>query len=142
MWSRNWIEKYVGIPFQDDGCGFSGCNCWTLVRLVMLTECKIELPLYGETSATDLRAAGKTIGSNALTKPWLSVVGDKRTFDVILMSARLSEGGSFPGHVGIMTNSTHLLHVEKATDAVNIPIDHPSVRQRIIGAFRHEQLAA
>lgn len=141
MWSRNWVERYVGIPFQDVGFGFSGCNCWTLVRLVLLTECKIELPLYGETSADDLRAAGKQIGSNALIKPWLSVVGDRRTFDAILMSARLSDGGSFPGHVGIMTSPTHLLHVERATDAVNIPIDHPSVRQRIIGAFRHEALA-
>lgn len=45
-------RKYLGIPFQDKGCGFEGCDCYGLVRLVYREELGIELPCLGDAYST------------------------------------------------------------------------------------------
>lgn len=137
---RHWVGRYVGIPFAEHGLDFRGCHCWGLVRLVLQHECAIALPDYGEISATELIAAARRIGGESALPPWSRVAGEWRSFDVLLMHARPAGGGRVPGHVGIVSAPKHVLHVERATAAVDVPIAHPSVRHRIIAAFRHEAL--
>lgn len=144
---RHWADRYVGIPFVDGGCSLSGCSCWGLVRLVLANECLIDVPPYGELSAAELVKAAKRIPKIAAADPWISVVGRPRSFDVALMTAMAEEDGPnprtfrVPGHVGIMSSDTQLLHVWIATDAVNMPIDSPYVRSKILGFYRHRLLA-
>ena len=40
-----WTQKYVGIPFKSGGRDFSGCDCYGLIRLILLTEYNTQLPL-------------------------------------------------------------------------------------------------
>lgn len=141
--SISWADKYVGIPWSTDGADFSGCNCWTLVRLALRTEHGIELPIYGEVSAIDIARAARRISTDSGTRPWRKVESPHE-FDVALMTARTSsEAGhrTVPGHVGIMTSATHVLHVWLATDAVAMPINHPRLQQKILGFYRHEALS-
>lgn len=138
----NWAARYVGIPWSETGVDFSGCNCWTLVRLILSKERGIELPVYGEVSAVDIARAARRMAADTTTRPWRKVESPCE-FDVALMTARTSaETGhrSVPGHVGIMTSATSVLHVWLATDAVMMPIAHPRLQARILGFYRHEAL--
>jgi len=38
------LNKYIGIPFLDEGRTFEGCDCYGLIKLYFKHELKIELP--------------------------------------------------------------------------------------------------
>jgi cell wall-associated NlpC family hydrolase len=129
-----WMEKYVGLPFKDFGRDFRGVDCWGLVRLVLARECGIIVPSYGEISATDLIRVTSTIKTNANIEPWREVKRNElQAYDVALMRGR-------PMHVGIMTTAKLMLHVEKMTATVLLPLTHPSIAGRLLGFRRHCQL--
>lgn len=136
----DWAAKYIGIPFADAGADRKdGCNCWGLVRLVLSEQCRLEVPTYGEISARDLVAAARAMRRDALQAPW-SVVAKPRAFDVALMYAMTPTNARVVGHAGIMSSAFDVLHVEKATHAVNVSILSPRVRYRIVGFYRHAAL--
>lgn len=131
-----WIEKYVGIPFQDGGRGWHGLDCWGLVRLVLKTECGIEVPSYGEISATELSAIAKEVSGEIKKEPW-HPVNQPEMFDVAVMHRHVA-----PVHVGIIValDPARMLHIEKATHSVFVEVSHPSVKFRSIIYFRHRDL--
>lgn len=135
-----WAAKYVGIPFVESGCDWKGCNCWGLVRLVLRAERDIDVPTYGEIFAADLVAAARAMRRDSVVAPWVQV-GAPQPFDVVLMTA-MEGRDRLIGHAGIMSSGIEVLHVEKATHAVNVPITHPRVRYRIMGFYRHSALEA
>lgn len=86
---RDWTavaELYLGMPYVWGGRGHRGVDCSGLVQ-VALGQCGIAVP-----RDTDLQRDG--IGSP------IPDGGTLRRGDIIF----------FPGHVGIMTDETHLLH--------------------------------
>ena len=137
----SWVNRYIGIPFRDDGHDYDGCNCWGLCHLVLKNECGIETPSYGELSAADLLAAARKFRSIVAVETW-EKVDDYRAFDCVLMHA-MSDDRSLrlPGHVGILISPSRVLHVWSKTAAVHMPIDHPRVRNKIIAVYRHKALA-
>lgn len=136
--STAWLSKYVGIPFSETGLTAAGCHCWGLVRLVLSQEADVDVPSYGEHSAADLVAAARRM--NAPPPVWTRV-NTPRMFDVVLMTAMDKQHGRLVAHAGIMSSNFDVLHVWRATDAVNMPITHPRVRAKIVGFFRHARLA-
>lgn len=135
-----WVGRYVGIPFADNGHDRNGCNCWGLVRLVLLQEKGIELPSYAEISAADMLKAARAFRDDSQAEPWRAVGRDAvAAFDVALMHA-MAEDSRVPGHVGIMVSNSRVLHVWRATDAVHMAIDHPRIQTRVIGFYRHRDL--
>lgn len=132
--NRPWFEKYIGLPFVDHGRDWCGVDCWGLVRLVLWVECRIQVPSYGDISAEDLTKVAKEIGGESGREPWLPVIY-VNPFDVAVMHRRRS-----PVHVGIMIDDKMILHIERATLAVQVPIKHPSVMFRSISYFRHREL--
>lgn len=131
--STLWAEKYVGLPFVDGGRGWSGVDCWGLVRLIYKTEAKIDLPDYGEISASELIRVSRTIERDSKAEPWVEVVDAPKPFDVLVMRGR-------PLHVGVMVTRSHVLHVERHTLTVVVPVNHPSVKMRAIAYHRHRAL--
>jgi cell wall-associated NlpC family hydrolase len=130
-----WLKKYVGLPFVNGGRDFNGVDCWGLVRLVLKEECRVEVPSYGDISAGELAKVANMVGTESMREPWIPVAGKARCFDVAVMHRRKS-----PIHVGIIAERGLLLHIEEATSAVIVPLNHPSVSFRSISIFRHEAL--
>lgn len=131
----HWSATYVGLPWQDGGRTSAGVDCWGLVRLVYERELGIALPDYGEISARALIAVARAVSQGKDGEDWQAVsTGAQTAFDVCVM--RLS-GGSSTGHVGVMVDPGHVLHVEAACDAIIVPITHFTVRERIACFRRH-----
>jgi hypothetical protein len=112
------------------------------VRLVLAEQRRITVPDYAEIDAKDLLRVARTMGQDASADVWRRV--DKPTaFDVVLMTAMTEEQRPrrIVGHAGIMVTEKLLLHVWEATASVIMPVDHPRVRARVLGFYRHEALA-
>ena len=133
----NWTDRYVGIRFASQGRTLAGCDCWGLVRLIYQTELGITLPEYGEISATDLVEVSKNISSGYVSEPWTAV--DTATeFDVAVMRFH---GSRNVGHVGVMVDSEHVVHTEKGIDASVVPMNHMTIRHRLVCFRRHKEVS-
>lgn len=131
----HWSAAYVGLPWLDGGRSADGADCWGLVRLVYERELGIALPTYGEISARELIAVARAVSAGKDGEDWQAVsTGAQTAFDVCVM--RLS-GGSRTGHVGVLVDPGHVLHVEAACDAIIVPLTHFTVRERIACFRRH-----
>lgn len=130
-----WAIPYVGIPFVDGGRSREACDCWGLVHLVYREVLELDLPTYGEISARDVARVTERILEDSAGAPWLPVTGAPRPFDVLVMRGK-------PYHVGVMVDAQNVLHVERATSSVIVPVFRtPQVRWRRLGTFRHEAMA-
>ncbi|MBN9078182.1 MAG: hypothetical protein BGN87_06195 [Rhizobiales bacterium 65-79] len=134
------MRGYVGVPFRDGGRDQAGWDCWGLVRFAHWDEAGVELPSYGEISAADLLSAARAMREGAQDEIWRRVTDlPRRRMDVVLMR-RLGDSGRAPVHVGILADERRMLHVEEAADTHLVPLDHPTVRPRILDFFRHRDL--
>lgn len=130
-----WCNRYVGIPFRDGGRDESGCDCWGLVRLIYARELGIYLPTYGETSAFNLQQVVMLMQQGAQAEAVWIEPQEPGEFDVVVM--RRTSGGRAPSHVGVLTQTGALLHVESRTDAVMVPLSHFTVAGRVLFIRRH-----
>lgn len=129
----HWSSKYVGLEFSET------MRCYDLVRMVLRDERQIELPDYADISAEDAVGISGALGApSSEALPWAEVQPcDVRAFDVVVMLRRRSRE---PGHVGILTDARHVLHIEKVTQSVVVPLSHFSIQPRILGFRRHRCL--
>lgn len=128
--TRPWWERYVGLPFGE---GAGEVTCWSLVVKVYAEQLGIELPAYGEISARDLIRIARAMKAGSTPSDGWAMASPPRAFDVALM--RGPRGGAVV-HVGVMVDDRRLLHVEEASAAVVVPVDHWSVSGRILGYRR------
>lgn len=136
-----WAANYVGLPFRSTGFDRDGLHCWGLVCLVFQQELGIELPRYGTVTAKDLLATARIVGLQIKHGPWLPVIGGRRSFDVVLMSATVPDGGRLvrvPSHCGVAFGPELILHIERGIDSVCVSHHHPTIRHRILGTYRYE----
>lgn len=125
----------MGIPFLDGGRTREGLDCWGLVRLVMLEQTGIELPEYGDISARDLARISEAMDTGTNCKVWVPV-SSPRPLDVVVMYARDNDHKRRRLHCGVMVNQRQMLHIERVTDSIIIPVTHGSVRFRLSGFYR------
>lgn len=134
------IDGYIGIPYVDQGRTIHGADCWGII-LIVHGDAGIELPSYGEISATQLLRIAREI-KHAITKDenWIDV-GDqpRRAMDVVVMH-KLDRVDKFPYHVGIMMSPTRMLHTVYSANSHMVRLTDPSVSTSIIGFRRHKDL--
>lgn len=123
--SMNWWSPYVGLPFQE-------YHCWAVVAKIYRERLGIVLPVY-EISAADYKNVHRAMEEGQRGEHW-QAIDDPKEYDVALMSHTHS---SLLSHVGLMVNSRHVLHTSHLTSSVVVPINHFSVKNRILGFRRH-----
>ena len=141
-----WAARYIGLPWTDGGRSFDGVDCEGVCRLVMELEAgNPPIPDYGILSAAGLASVAKAITDGSALPPWIAARRDElKPFDWAILTGREKVDGrprTLACHLGITLSEMLLLHIEKATHSVAVPLTHPSVRHRIVGFVRHEGLA-
>lgn len=132
----DWVNKYIGLRFVDGGRTRKGVDCWGLVRLVYASELSIELPEYGEISAMDLARVAQEIDAGKDGETWDAVeINELQEFDICVMKYL---GLRRIGHVGIITRQKRVLHIEDGIDAMQVPLNHDSIKGRIACFRRHK----
>lgn len=142
MTEVSWASDYVGLPFLDGGRDRAGVDCWGLVALVYAERLEIRLPDFSAIRATDLRSVARAIVAGIDGEDWLPVIrGAEQEFDVVVMRGHAG-GVGIPAHVGIVAPYGTVLHVEKNIDAVAPKLTSHSVKDRIVGVYRHHVIAS
>lgn len=119
-----WWAKYIGTPYAE-------AHCWELVRRVYSDQRDIDLPAYGEIDAAKLVEVARAMAGAQAAEIWTPVTHGE-TFDVALLRGR-----SQVWHVGVMVGPRHMLHTERATNAVVVPLSHPLIAGRVTGYRRY-----
>lgn len=124
----------IGKPFDYNARGPHAFDCWGLVHFVYRTELGIDLPLYGDVEASDVAAVAQQMADPAAIGPWIGAA-EPAPFDVMTCAA---PGSRIAGHVGLMINSSEVLHVWRGTNVCVMPVDHMFFAGRVRGFWRHE----
>lgn len=132
-----WYNKYVGLPWKEDGRDNDGYDCWGLVRKVLLDEVGYVLPrldgVYFHPNG-DNRPLLKAIAEyTAEPFGWEKLTNDEKPS--IYNIVWLRNGG--PIHFGVMVDDKRFLHVERGCDSVIEKLDSPRWNRKIKGFFKH-----
>lgn len=125
-------NKYIGLPYKDNGRDESGVDCWGLVRLFYKNELSIDLPSYTElySGGTDT-AIPQAIISNK--DNWIErgegVPGDVCLFNIF----------GEPAHVGIYIGGGSFLHVRENQDSVIESINSVKWSKRFVGFYKYSE---
>lgn len=142
----SWTEKYVGIPFVLRGRSIEGADCWGLFALILKEQFGIEIPAhdtdhYEELAAKERwkRLAALIVEQREREKQiWIPIdicdatIGD----DLILRMLNL------PLHVSFVVAPGWMIHTELGIDSVLENFERSNWKNRILGAYRHEQIAS
>ena len=146
-----WAEPYIGVPFQQQGFSLEGCHCWGLVWLVYQQELQKELNKYLTYTAANLRQAVKLFKGERCLDPWREISGPDITdyvwkdFDVVMMLATERDKEkkrlvTLDGHVGVVAGRRRVLHVAEDICTSCMDANHPRIRGKILGIYRHKDL--
>lgn len=127
-----------------------------MVREVYRDRLGIDLPEHGDVSAdyvaavATLRFGDRTrvaeaqrrvmeaFAAGQASECWQDVPINPQPYDVVRMGGR-GLNRSRVIHVGVVVDHHRMLHIEKSTGSVVVPLTHPTVAGRIIGYSRHAQ---
>lgn len=129
-----FIHCATGVPFVDGGRDYDGWDCWGLVRRAYNDVLRIDLPTYGEVSASDLRAVRRAFAEGAAVRETWRPVSDPQPLDVVGMRAA---SGAILAHVGLWLPGGMVMHVERASMTAREPANGIIMRSRIVGYWRH-----
>ena len=134
----SWVADYVGLPFKEHGRDRDGTDCFGLVRAVLAERFGLHLPAYveGYASTEDAEDIARIIRGEMA--PWRPVpAGAERPGDVVLTRML-----NHPMHVGLVVAPGWMLHIEEGIDADLDRYDGARWRRRMIGIYRHRDLAS
>lgn len=150
-----WAAAYTGIPFAERGFDQAGVHCWGLIWLHFARDRGIVLDRYGPLSARTVVKAARAIATAKALAPWRCVAalapGEQsedligracatrvlRMSDVVVM---LNGDATCESHVGLMIGQRLMLHTEANCNTVKVDLMHATVRWRVTGFYRHENL--
>lgn len=141
----SWASKYIGLPFRDADEP-EPFTCWTLVRNVLLEQCKIDIEPFAAIRSWDSPRIAEIVAAEIARDDWTKVEWfEAKPFDVALMWVwrRLMgrDTSAALAHIGVVAPGRHLniLHVERETLSVSIPFNR--LEGRVHSFYRHRSLA-
>ena len=128
-----WYNKYVGIPYKDNGRDEQGLDCWGLVRLVYKKEYDIDLPSFDQQyfGARDVDITTELIAQNK--ENW------QPTADRIIGSVVLLRILNRETHVGIYVGNNKFLHAREGHASVIESLDSSMWKHRLVGFFKYAE---
>ena len=116
-------SSYVPIPFEENGRGRDGCDCWGLVQLVYRENYGIELPDYRDDYG--LEADERTLSR------WYEVE-EHRPGDVVLSTI---DGTRL--HVGVVVRPGIMLNTRRGVGTVIECYETKLWKPKVIGVYRY-----
>ena len=123
-------DKYIGLPYLDNGRTKTGVDCWGLARLVYRDEYGIDLPSYteeyiGGSDPHIVQAVSlyKDNWENILTP----TIGDLCLFNIF----------GEPMHVGVYVGDNKFLHCRRGSDSVIESLNNIKWKNRFVGFYKH-----
>lgn len=96
-----WVERFIGIPFQEKKHAWDGSDCYGLVHLVYSSIYFVGLNewdnLYDNVSPT--KKLGEAFDTGKKEDNWFNIQTDVRTADVLVFRIN-----GFPAHCGIVVD--------------------------------------
>lgn len=123
-------EKYIGLPYLENGRTETGVDCWGLARLFYKDQFNIDLPSY-----TDEYDGGQDpaiiSAINTHIDNWEQLdapnIGDLCLFNIL----------GEPTHVGIYVGDNKFLHSREGMDSVIESLDSTKWKNRFQGFYKY-----
>jgi hypothetical protein len=123
-------NKYIGLPYKDNGRDVSGVDCWGLARLFYQQEFGIELPsytsLYAGAHDPQVSQALETYKDTWEAAEY-GAAGDLCLFNIY----------GEPAHVGVYIGNRRFLHAREGRDSVVESLDSAQWSKRFAGFYKY-----
>lgn len=147
-----WADRYVGIPWMEEGRTKQGWDCWGCIRVVASEQFGIAVPVYDQAAWRRLGNRSEQERANEELKAfmthqrerdwrplWEAATAPK---DEVLGGGRVAAGDFIlmrgePFHVGIVVAPGWMLHVEEGLETLCQPYDDGRWEKRVIGFYRY-----
>lgn len=128
-----WSDKYIGIPYKENGRDFDGIDCWGLARLVYKEELGIELPSFAEEyDVGDTREYLQEL--IAQHKEGWEPVDTPSKGTMVLFKILGNES-----HVGVAVSETHFVHARDGYDSSLESFSSAGWKSRIVGYYKYSE---
>ena len=126
-----WYNKYVGIPYKNNGRDVSGIDCWGLVRLIYKEQYNISIPSFTELykGPEDKESISELA---AIAKEQWKAVETPQEGDVVLFRVLGLES-----HVGVCIGSDSFIHAKEGQASVIESLTSSRWKDRIVGYFKY-----
>lgn len=126
-----WYNKYVGIPYKDNGRDETGLDCWGLVRLVYKNEYDIELPSFVNDyiGSRDIETTSELISRHR--EGWQQCT-NRTIGSVVLLKIFGAQT-----HVGVYIGNNKFLHARENHAAAIESLDSTMWKNRVVGFFKY-----
>ena len=125
-------DKYIGLPYKDNGRDTAGVDCWGLVCLFYKNEFDIDLPSYTDEysgpydpSVTRVINIYKDKWDNTTTP----AEGDVLVFNIY----------GEPAHVGVYIGNNKFLHSREGKDVVIESLNNVKWIKRLEGIYQYKE---
>jgi len=123
-----WVERWIGLPFEDRGRGPRAFDCWGLARAVLFERRGVELPSWDDYETTDDVAAIAIYVSKHVDR--FERVESPREGSLVLLRC---EGHR--SHVGVCVGGTWFLHTLRGVCSALERFDSIGWSRRIEGFY-------
>ena len=127
------VERYLEIPYLDQGRSEAGCDCWGLCWLVYGHN-GIAIPSYAEeyASAHELDEVARIVHQEMDGPRW-EAIASPEIGDVV--SAWYSRRGKAT-HVGVIAAAGQMLHMREGQAPATASLSDPFWKSRVMGIYR------
>lgn len=127
-----WSNKYIGIPYLDNGRDTAGTDCWGLVRLIYKEELDIDLPsFYSDYTISDTDRIAELL--NQYREGWEQLsLPEEKCVVLFQIMGKVS-------HIGIMINEKQFIHNRRNQAASVESLDSVKWKNRVVGFFKYNE---